>query len=232
MSDDAVDRHSKAQTPAVATDPDELAALEARNGLKQFDVTLSLIDEYLGGKRPFKLRTSTLLHLHREALQGISAFAGNFRPAGVEIAGSSHQPVEAHLVPEYIEELCDYVNDNLKTASPIHLSAYVMWRLNWIHPFDDGNGRTSRALCYLVLCVSTGMQLPGSNTIPEQISNNKKPYYDALEAADAHYKKDKTINLSELEEYLESLLAKQLVDVFNSAKGNTENSLNSTPKFH
>src|SRR5215471_17086032 len=39
-------------------------------------------------------------------LAGISVFAGNFRPAGVEIEGSKHQPPGAHRVRELIEELC------------------------------------------------------------------------------------------------------------------------------
>lgn len=226
------ERHSKALEPELITDPDQRAALEARNGLRQFDHTRALIDEYINTQKPFKLRPSTLLQLHREALNGLSGFAGNYRPAGVEIEGSSHEPVGAHQVPEFVEELCDYVNENFKSASAIHLSAYVMWRLNWIHPFDDGNGRTSRALSYLVLCVRAGMQLPGTNTIPEQISNKKGPYYTALEAADAAYKDGEKIDLTALEEYMEGLLAKQLVDVYNNAKGGIPENTIEPPKFH
>jgi len=232
MADNSGERHSKAHAPVLVTDPDELASLEARNGLQQFDITRALIDEYINTERPFKLRLSMLLQLQRSALEGISGFAGNFRPAGVEIEGSRHQPVDAHLVPEYVEYMCDYVNDNWSASTPIHLAAYVMWRLNWIHPFDDGNGRTSRALSYLVLCIRTGMQLPGLKTIPEQIASNKKPYYDALEAADENYKNNETINLGELETYLEGLLAKQLVDVYNSARGEKETEGVVSPKFH
>lgn len=232
MANDSDDRHSKAEAPVLVEDPDELAAREARNGLKQFDVTRALIDQFLNSDKPFKLRPSVLQQLHRVALDGISIFAGNFRPAGVKIEGSSHEPVGAHLVPEHVEELCDYVNENWEKTSPIHLSAYVMWRLNWIHPFDDGNGRTSRALSYLVLCVSTGIQLPGTNTIPEQISRDKKPYYDALETADEFYKKDNEINVIELEKYIEELLANQLLDVYNAAKGKTEELPTNPPKFH
>ena len=93
-----------------------------------------------------------------------------------------------------------------------------MWRLNWIHPFDDGNGRTSRAVSYLVLCVRTGSRLPGSNTIPDRIADNKFPYYDALDAADAAWK-DERLDVSAMEKLLEDHLAAQLVQVFNAAKG-------------
>lgn len=34
-----------------------------------------------------------------------------------------------------------------------HLGAYVLWKLNWIHPFADGNGRTARAVAYVVMSI-------------------------------------------------------------------------------
>jgi Fic family protein len=128
--------------------------------------------------------TRHILTLHRAALDGISTSAGVWRPSGVEIGGSRHTPPQAFEVPERIEELCDYVNEKWTEKSPLHLAAYVMWRLNWIHPFTDSNGRTSRAVSYLVLCVRLKTLLPGKLTIPEQIEKNRPPYYKALEAAD------------------------------------------------
>jgi Fic family protein len=178
---------------------------------------LSLPSSFLHPNRPFKLRLSHLLHLHRIALDGISSYAGNFRPAGIEIKGSRHQPVGAHLVPEKVEELCDYINENWPPRkSPIHLAAYALWRLNWVHPFTDGNGRTARALSYLILCLSLGYRLPGTNTIPDQISKEKMPYYRALEAADASFEKAAN-DLTELETYLGELLAEQLLSVHKQA---------------
>jgi len=122
------------------------------------------------------------------------------------------------LVPELLEDLCDYINANLDSATALHLAAYVMWRLNWIHPFDDGNGRTSRAVSYLVLCMKLGYPLPGTNTIPEQITANKSPYYDALEAADAACEKGRA-DVGELETLLGGYLSAQLVGVIEQATG-------------
>lgn len=121
------------------------------------------------------------------------------------------------MVPEMIEEMCDYVNSSWNEKSPIHLSAYVMWRLNWIHPFTDGNGRTSRAASYLILCLKTGYLLPGKLTIPEQISQERSPYYKALEAADDRLRKSNLIDLSEMEKLLSTLLARQLYQVLKDA---------------
>jgi Fic family protein len=145
-------------------------------------------------------------------------FAGNFRPAGVEIKGSKHEPPGAHLVPELIEEMSDYVNEHWINATPIHLGAYIMWRLNWIHPFADGNGRTSRILSYVVLSIRAGAVLPGTPTIPDQIVDNRNPYFDALDAADSAWRNG-VVDLSKMEELLGSLLAQQLAGFYVSAGG-------------
>ena len=44
---------------------------------------------------------------------------------------------------------------------PTGLAAYALWRLNWIHPFVEGNGRTARAACYYLICMKAGRLLPG-----------------------------------------------------------------------
>lgn len=220
MTEDDGDRKSRAAAPVLITDADELARKEAENGLAQFDGVLSVVEQFRDEKRPFKLQLSVILGLHRLALSGISSFAGNFRPSTIEIQGSEHQPVGAHQVPGLVEEMCDYVNDHWSTATPLHLAAYVMWRLNWIHPFDDGNGRTSRAVSYLVLCMRLGYPLPGSNSIPEQIAANKNPYYATLEAADAAWKAGR-VDVSALENLLAGYLSAQLVGVVEQATGSS-----------
>jgi Fic family protein len=230
-SDDPSDRHSKALTPDLITDPAARAELEARNALRQFDLSIRIVDEWIAHRdRPFRLRPSIIMQLHSTALEGLSSFAGRYRPAGVAIGGSSHQPPKAFQVPEFVEELCEYVNDNWD-KSALHLCAYVMWRLNWIHPFDDGNGRTSRAVSYVVLCVRLGFRLPGRRTIPEQIAENKPPYYRALEAADAAYR-DRRIDVTALESLLDGMLAKQLIEVYRNASTSADPDLVGVPKLH
>jgi Fic family protein len=217
-SDENEIRHSEAEAPDLIADPQARAEREARNALRQFDAAVQSIDDFLRQpERPFRLRPSLILSLHRAALDGLSSFAGLYRPAGVKIGGSKHVPPGSHLVPGQVEELCDYVNDNWANASAIHLASYVMWRLNWIHPFDDGNGRTSRMVAYVVLCARLGYQLPGRYTIPEQIAEDKTPYYRALEAADEHCAIGK-IELSQLEDLMQQMMATQLYQLLEGAK--------------
>ena len=211
------ERKSVPHPVEIPTDPNEIARLEARNALRQFDAVIKIIDDALQSDRPFKLRPSIALELHRLATVGTDEHAGVYRPHPVRISGSAHQPPPQEDVPWLVEEMCDYVNDNWD-RSPVHLSAYLMWRTNWIHPFSDGNGRTARAISYTVLCIRLGYLLPGTKTIPEQIAANKFPYYDALEAADKAYKEDR-IDVSALEKLLSDNLAEQLVHVHQAATG-------------
>lgn len=60
----------------IPTDPDEIARLEARNALRQFDAVIKIIDDALQSDRPFKLRPSTALELHRLATLGTDEHAG------------------------------------------------------------------------------------------------------------------------------------------------------------
>ncbi|MDB5437617.1 MAG: Fic family protein, partial [Caulobacteraceae bacterium] len=146
-------RHSVSEEASSEHDPVRRAELEAKNGLRQFDYGMQLVEDALSRGGDFRLRVSHIQALHREALIGISPYAGNWRPASIAIQGSAHEPLPAHLVAETMEDLCDYINARWETATPIHLSAYAMWKLNWIHPFTDGNGRTSRIVSYIVLCI-------------------------------------------------------------------------------
>lgn len=219
MADEPVaDRSSEAAPAQLIADPEERARREAENGLRQFDSVVGLVERYVAEKWKFALRVSIILGLHRDALIGIHGLAGNFRPSTVQIRGSKHIPPDSFRVPELVEELCDYVNENWTSATAVHLAAYVLWRLNWIRPFADGNGRTARALSYLILCMKMGGRLPGVRTIPDMIAENKTPYYQALEAADQSLSSG-WVDLSQLEELMGDLLAAQLVSALEQARG-------------
>lgn len=213
------DRHSKAETAPVLTDPDEIARREAENGIRQFNLALEIIREHVKDpERPFRLRSNVILRLHKAALDGLHPLAGTWRNTSATIGGSRHQPPAEAFVSEEIELMCGYVNDHWNDMSAVHLCAYVLWKLNWIHPFSDGNGRTARAVAYVVLSAKLDSLLPGSPTIPEQIASDKRPYYEALESADFALKQD-NIDVSELEKMLDGMLAKQLLSAVKQASG-------------
>jgi len=192
--------------------------LEVENGVRQFNLVIEVIRYYLQPERPFALRIPIILELQRAAVNGIEAQAGKIRTGSVGITESKHEPPAPHLVQNLLIEFCDYLNDNWHEKNAFFLSAYAMWRINWIHPFTDGNGRTARALSYVLLCLKLGYELPGSPTIPQQIEEDKSRYLHALEMSDEAYREGK-IELTEMEQMIRGMLARQLLGVIEAAEG-------------
>jgi hypothetical protein len=71
-------------------------------------------------------------------------------------------------------------------------------------------------VAYLVLSIKLNSILPGSPAIPDLIASNKSPYYKALENADRAWLLDK-VDLTEMEQMLERLLAEQLLSATQEA---------------
>ncbi|MEV6152825.1 Fic family protein [Nonomuraea sp. NPDC052129] len=61
-----------------------------------------------------------------------------------------HTPPPAEQLPERIQRLCDFANGTSPTAyvPPVIRALTVHFMLAYDHPFEDGNGRTARALFY------------------------------------------------------------------------------------
>lgn len=167
----------------------------------------------------FSLTPIVIRHFQSIVVKDIYACAGGYRtPAqSVIIQGSEHTVPLAVEVPALVQEMCNYVNAGID-KSPIHHAAYVLWRINWIHPFAGGNGRTARAASYLVLCAKLGFWLPGTKTIAQHIEEDRVPYYDALKAADNACKKG-AMDVSAMEELVSATLAKQLLEIHDLAGG-------------
>lgn len=198
----------------IYRDNDHKRRLESRNGILQTQFLLHTAESWNAGSR---FTPELLRELQRLAVNQIYRCAGYFRDGAVTIQEVDHQPPPWQDIPRLVAEMCEYVNGG-PGKSPIHLSAYVMWRVNWIHPFFGGNGRTARAASYLVLCVRLGFIVPGSPTIPELIVEQRAPYYGALRAADAAWAEGR-LDLTKMEDLLSSLLAKQLLSVHQRATG-------------
>jgi len=77
---------------------------------------------------------------------------------------------------------------------------------------------TSRIVSYVVLSIRAGFVLPGTPTIPDQIVDNRNPYFDALDAADEAWK-DGKVDLSKMEDFLATLLARQLAGFYQAVGG-------------
>jgi Fic family protein len=113
-------------------------------------------------------------------------------------------------VPALMDDFVNQVNRNWGTADPVVLATYVLWRLNYIHPFINGNGRTARAACYFILCIAAGGWLRGDTILPELIRQNHNEYTAALVAADQSLATG-TFDMSILHAFVSRLLNEQLM---------------------
>jgi Fic family protein len=198
----------------------EKTGLETRNGVIQARFVFHTITNWNEGDR---ITPDLLLEFQRLAVNQIYRCAGHFRDDAVTIGNAAnevvYQPPAERDVPRFVAEMCDYINENWTAKTPIHLAAYAMWRLNWIHPFFGGNGRTARAFSYLVLCVGLQFVPPAhQKTIPQFIEENRTPYTNALRAADHAWAAGR-LDLSAMEKLLGDLLSVQLVSLLESATG-------------
>ena len=198
----------------ICTDSEKID-LEAQNGLLQFDEIRRLASEGWANPSPVPFAAPTLRSLHQLAVADVYSDAGFYRTNAVTISGSAHVPPPADQVPDLVEEMVRYILENWD-AKPVHLCAYVMWRCNWIHPFTDGNGRTTRAVSYLVFLLRLGYEPGGTPTFVDQISADKSPYYEALDLADAA-SREARLDVSAMEALISQLLAKQLLQIVSDA---------------
>jgi hypothetical protein len=120
------DRASRpgAVPPAPTLTPDEVARTEARNGLRQFDYMIGLIEAAIKPEAPrFRLRPSTLMDLNRIAVDGLMQAPGSYRIGPIGISGTQHQPPPPEEVPGHVDAMCEYVQDAWDAKAPAHLSA-------------------------------------------------------------------------------------------------------------
>jgi Fic family protein len=82
--------------------------------------------------------------------------AGRLRSGQNWIGGNDYNPCGADFVPppadhveDLLRDLCDAMAD--ESLPPLVQAAMVHAQFETIHPFDDGNGRTGRALIHVVL---------------------------------------------------------------------------------
>lgn len=179
--------------------------LQVSNGTRQYDFLRSAVTASLGLQRDF-LSLEIIRSLNFHAITCLHVNAGEFRPCTVVVGQppNAYSPPAPFQVQAQMEDFVNQVNRNWSEADPIALAAFVIWRLNAIHPFINGNGRTARALSLFVLCLKFNAWLPGTVLLPELIRANRPAYVAALKVA------DQTGDISQLHALLKQLLEQQI----------------------
>ncbi len=130
-------------------------------------------------KTKVHLSLKLMLNLHKLVFENSKNFAGQFRGKGTEVGirdglgNIIHLGAPSSRVISLLTELVKWYNKNRKKLPPIVLAAVVHNQFEYIHPFEDGNGRVGRLLLNNILLKQ---KLP-----PVNISvKNRKKYYETL----------------------------------------------------
>lgn len=181
-------------------------ALEIANGERQYDFLRSVVRAAIDLDKLF-LSQSVIKALNFQAIGCLHTNAGEYRPCEVEVGG--YFPPQHFRVQALMDDFVNDVNRQWDRLDSVVLACYVLWRLNLIHPFINGNGRTARAASYFVLCLKEGGLLKGSPILPELIKRNREEYVGALKKVDASVALGK-LDLSSLHSLVMRLLGEQL----------------------
>lgn len=145
--------------------------LEAINHAEAIDFMIDMVS----GREEINKRN--LLDIHRLVLKSIDTEnAGKYRTVPVMISGSEHVPPQPYLIEKMMEDYFNHYEKQKKIMHPVILAAEMHERLVSIHPFIDGNGRTSRLLMNFIL-LKNGYTV----AILKGDQESRIAYYKALE---------------------------------------------------
>ena len=124
------------------------------------------------------LSLDLLLKLHKFCFDGSKDFAGKFRKVNVVVKNSAGQVLHSGVLKE---ELRDYLNDfiewykeNKNKFKPLVLAAIIHNQFEYIHPFQDGNGRVGRLLLNFIL-------LKNNYPLINIMIEDRAEYYETLQ---------------------------------------------------
>ena len=132
-----------------------------------------------------RITEADFLQIHALTIEGIYPCAGHYRDALtlVEITDTEHKPSHASQVRLDVFDMLEWLYGNGVSQSPLHRAAFVLWKVNHIHPFNGGNGRVARSLAYLVMVTEVAPVFAGE-PLPAKLKARKDEYVLGLKAAD------------------------------------------------
>ncbi|MDX9813521.1 MAG: Fic family protein [Sulfurimonas sp.] len=116
-----------------------------------------------------------------------SRYPGELRHNNVTIKKSGHTPPEHSMkLPDYFRDFVDFINFAHREQYQLLMVAIAHHRFEFIHPFDNGNGRMGRLLNYAFL-IKLGFQVKQGRIInPSSVFyTDRDKYYDMLSKADS-----------------------------------------------
>lgn len=152
--------------------------------------------------------------IHRRLVEGVrggSAAPGEYRRIQNYVVNSAtkkviYTPPTAIEIPIMMSELVKWLNSDLDTH-PVLVSGIAQFQLVHIHPFLDGNGRTSRLLSTLCL-YKAGYDFKRLFTISEYYDRDRPAFYKSIQSV-----RDNGMDMTSWLDYFITGLETQMIEV-------------------
>ncbi|MDD5599081.1 MAG: Fic family protein [Victivallaceae bacterium] len=169
--------------------------------LLNYKKAMDFISKYLGKDDP--VSEGLVRELHKIIVRGVR--------------GSIYTPPAPFDVPFLMREFVEWINRNIREASPVLTAGIAQFQFVHIHPFVDGNGRTARLLSTLIL-YKTGYDFKRLFTISEYYDRDRPAYYKAIQSV-----RNKQMDMTTWLEYFVNGLRSQMKEIQEKGKGIIKN---------
>ncbi|MCF8130714.1 MAG: Fic family protein [Deltaproteobacteria bacterium] len=202
---DQAERLWKGETVPEA-DPDDVRELLNYRSAFEF------VSECLDSGDP--ISEGMIREIHRKLVEGVrggKAAPGEYRRIQNYVANSVtgeviYIPPSAFEIPIMMSEMVKWLNSDLE-IHPVLISGIAQFQLVHIHPFLDGNGRTSRLLSTLCL-YKAGYDFKRLFTISEYYDRDRPTFYKTIQSV-----RENDMDMSGWLEYFIAGLQAQMAEV-------------------
>ena len=183
-----------------------------RQELLNYKEALEFVSGYLGKKS--EITEDLIKEVHKilvKDVRGGTLEPGKYRKVQNYVINSLtkniiYTPPPFSKVPELMKEFVYWLNKE-SDISPVLMAGIGQHQFVEIHPFLDGNGRTARVLCTLIL-YQNGYDFKRLFSISEYYDDDRRNYYDAIQSV-----REKNMDLTWWLEYFSDGLKNQLIEV-------------------
>lgn len=177
--------------------------------VKNYLNVLKYIEQVVAKRKP--ITEEVILKIHKLVTNKTLEphFSGAYRPGPIYVVRRRlglpqeilYTGPDARQVPRLMAEFIDWLKDSeKKDASPVLAAGIAHLEIAAIHPFNDGNGRTARALATLIL-YSRGYDFRRLFALEDYYNTNRQDYYRAINVGE-NYEKRRTDITSWLEYFV------------------------------
>jgi Fic family protein len=196
--------------PAGEVRPDD------RQELLNYREAMDFVSKYLDEKS--EITEELIKEIHRtlvKEVRGGTLEPGRYRKVQNYVVNSLtgeviYTPPPPEKVPALMKELVEWLNSE-KDIHPVLVAGIAQYKFVEIHPFLDGNGRTARVLCTLLL-YKNGYDFKRLFSLSEFYDKDRRRYYEAIRSV-----KENDMDLTRWLEYFVEGLKTQMLEV--KAKG-------------